>query len=368
MAGVLAHVIKRLSAIVPQNEAAVCQSFVLPVLRALGWDADDPEIVFPQYTVQGTRVDFALCHPRLKPQVFIEVKQSTTFEQGVEQLLAYAYKQGVRIAVLTDGQRWSFYLPSGAGSFGDRRFHHLDLVRRPEAEVEAVLQRYLSRVVVVSGEAFKNAQLDCDNSYRQKELRAALPRAWEALLRDGDEYVSFALSERVEAVTGIRPSADDVEEFLTEQARRGIAIDRPVFSASPREVRRTTPSDSTSVSTDDHGELWFRVGTHAAETRRTAIALVRDSLIALEAATPGFIARYAVEARHGRTRRWVSSERANLYDDRPDLCEECAVSIGEGWWLGTNYSNGEKRKMLDDMKRTASVLAGAFEFGMRDGK
>src|SRR5690606_33900989 len=78
------------------NEASVSQGIVLRLLRELGWDTFDVDIVSPEYSVEGRRVDYALCHPQRKPRVFIEVKQvgkaALDFE---EQLAAYAYKEGV---------------------------------------------------------------------------------------------------------------------------------------------------------------------------------------------------------------------------------------------------------------------------------
>jgi predicted type IV restriction endonuclease len=53
------------------NEASVSQGIVLRLLQALGWPTYDTQIVSPEYTVSGTRVDYALCHPRSKPIVFI---------------------------------------------------------------------------------------------------------------------------------------------------------------------------------------------------------------------------------------------------------------------------------------------------------
>ena len=44
------------------NEAAVSQGAVLPILQALGWPIFDAQIVCPEYTIEGKRVDFALCH------------------------------------------------------------------------------------------------------------------------------------------------------------------------------------------------------------------------------------------------------------------------------------------------------------------
>jgi len=56
------------------NEASVCQGILLRILSALSWATYDTQIVSPEYSVEGRRVDFALCHPPTKPVVFIEVK------------------------------------------------------------------------------------------------------------------------------------------------------------------------------------------------------------------------------------------------------------------------------------------------------
>jgi len=57
------------------NEAAVCQGIVLRLLHALSWPTYDTQIVSPEYSVEGRRVDFALCHPAGKLTVFIELKK-----------------------------------------------------------------------------------------------------------------------------------------------------------------------------------------------------------------------------------------------------------------------------------------------------
>ncbi len=57
------------------NEAAVSQGIVLRLLQAIGWPAYDTQVVWPEYSLSGRRVDFALCHPPAKPIAFVEVKQ-----------------------------------------------------------------------------------------------------------------------------------------------------------------------------------------------------------------------------------------------------------------------------------------------------
>jgi predicted type IV restriction endonuclease len=56
------------------NEATVSQGIVRRLLDLLSWPVYDTDIVMPEYSVSGRRVDYALCHPPQKPIVFIEVK------------------------------------------------------------------------------------------------------------------------------------------------------------------------------------------------------------------------------------------------------------------------------------------------------
>lgn len=110
------------------NEQAIKQGVVLRILTSLGWDSFDTTVVWPEYSVPPRRVDYALCHPAKKPAVFIEVKQPGQTDAADKQLFEYAFHEGVPLAVLTDGQTWSFYLPSGQGSYDDRRVYRLDLL------------------------------------------------------------------------------------------------------------------------------------------------------------------------------------------------------------------------------------------------
>ena len=54
------------------NEASVSQGIVLRLLHALGWPYNT-QVVIPEYSVEGRRVDFALCHPPSKPLVHCQI-------------------------------------------------------------------------------------------------------------------------------------------------------------------------------------------------------------------------------------------------------------------------------------------------------
>lgn len=114
---------------------------VLRILTSLGWDSFDTTVVWSEFSVAPRRVDYSLCHPPKKPTVFIEVKQPGHTEAADRQLFEYAFHEGVPLAVLTDGQTWNFYLPSGQGSYDDRRVYRLDFLERNPNEAVNKLER-----------------------------------------------------------------------------------------------------------------------------------------------------------------------------------------------------------------------------------
>jgi predicted type IV restriction endonuclease len=140
------------------SEAAVSQGIILPILNELGWPVFNTTIVIPEYSVEGLRVDYALCHPENRPAVFVEVKKVGLSESADRQLFEYAFHVGVPMAILTDGQEWSFYLPGEQGSYNERRVYKIDLLERSTDEASEILTRYLSYERTCSGEALKAAR------------------------------------------------------------------------------------------------------------------------------------------------------------------------------------------------------------------
>jgi hypothetical protein len=60
----------------------------------------------------------------------------------------------------------------------------------------------------------------------------------------------------------------------------------------------------------------------------------------------GFLERFAAR-KHGKKRRYLARNRNELYPGRPDLSEEHAIEIADGWWMGTNYSRRDFQKMIN---------------------
>ncbi len=228
------------------SEAAVSQGVVLPLLQALNWPVFDTQSVTPQYEVEGTRVDFALCDGIDNPKAFLEVKRVGQLEGGDRQLFQYAFHRGVPLAILTDGQEWSFYLPAEPGLYDERRVYKLDLLERDVSECERRFMRCLAHDAVVSGKALEAARADHQDVTRARQIDVALPKAWAALISQQDELLLELLADKVEDVCGYRPYADTCARFLQGLgATPSAARTSPPTQQSPRLI--PTPSLATPV-------------------------------------------------------------------------------------------------------------------------
>ena len=358
------------------NEAAVSQGIVLRLLHALGWPAYDTQAVWPEYSLSGRRVDFALCHPPGKPIAFIEVKQIGQSDGAERQLFEYAFHDGVPMAILTDGREWNFFLPGEQGDYGERRVYKLDMMERELAECSKRLQRYLLHSAVASGLAIQAARDDYRSVSKDRQMLAALPKAWAQIIADEDEMLLEIVADRVESLCGFKPDPDVVARFLKEgisaqplpapaQAFRqtiqhvSAARSRAPVAPEPATSTARTPQPMTTavvprgVASQGPSEIGFALDGvfHPA---RNAIDTLRQVFEALTKRDVTFLDRFAGLPHHGRSRRYLARDAEKLYPGRPDLCRDFAIQLSSGWWLGTNHSRrtiGQIIEMACDVAR-----------------
>ena len=196
------------------NEAAVSQGIVLRLLNVLTWPTYNTQVIIPEYSVEGGRVDYALCHPPSKPVVFIEVKQVGNIDGAERQLFEYAFHKGVPIAILTDGREWRFFHPIAQGDYRERRVRELDLSENNSEESAECLNRYLNYESIRTGEAIKAIKVDYEKVVQQRQVATRLPEAWSKLLEEEDEFLLHAVAEKTESLCGYRPTDEQVLSFL----------------------------------------------------------------------------------------------------------------------------------------------------------
>ena len=343
------------------SEAAVSTGAVLPILNALGWQVFNPSVVTPEYTVEGRRVDFALCRSNGQPVVFLEVKRVGVAESGERQLFEYAFHRGVPLAVLTDGQEWNFYLPAGEGDYQDRRVYKLDLLERDLSECSYSLNRYLSYADVSYGVAFENAQSDYRDVNREREIDRILPQAWDALLSEADDLLVEILADKVADLCGYKPDSETCADFLSSiarNARPSVADRRPSPTSS-----RPTPSQSDSsgqppapsIRTRNRGQTWFVLHGQKCQCRN-AIEVLTSIFEKLAEADPKFPERFA-SRKQGYKRLYLSQNKYDLHPDR-EYCDKNGRQLKFGWFIDTKQSNILKEKII----KMACEVAG-LEFG-----
>jgi len=334
------------------SEASVSQGILLPALNELGWPVFDTSVVVPEFSVESRRVDFALCHPKNKPAVFIEVKNVGLSDGADRQLFEYAFHLGVPMAILTDGQEWSFYLPGEQGRYDERRVYKIDLLERSLDEIEKRLVRYLKYYNVTSGEALKSARSDYQNVSKFRVIANNLPKAWESILQEQDSILLELLAEKVEDLCGYKPDLDICSRFLDEQINYNDSPQggkKIVRNISGHPTRNSKPSKKSRTRKVEDYNMIFKDQEFSAGSAREVMTTLFE-LLAKEDDT--FLERFA-SRKHGRKRRYLAKDKYELYPGRPDLAKENSVEVVSGWWLGTNYS----RKNIQDIINLALEVA-----------
>ena len=339
MLALIERIRERLAQSAYANEAAISHGVVTPVLNGLGWDSADPTQVVPEFSAGRGRVDFALFGRGPRPSVFIEVKGVGRAVEGDRQLFEYAFHQGVPLCVLTDGREWSFYLPSGHGSYEDRRVYRLQLDDRDPAECERILTRYLACDRVRGGQAFEDAVRDYRDVTGQREAVTALPRAWRELLAQPEDLLLDTVADRAEALCGYKPGRGDVLAFLrgmTIAAVPETTARRP--RAMPSVTTEPVAAEPVALAEPSPREVTFTMFGTTHTCANASVALI-EVLRILAARDPSKIPALADAVRTGRLNH-IAQTVAEINPLRPDLAR--AAEFSPGWLVGLNIANRDK--------------------------
>jgi hypothetical protein len=100
--------IKKFRSLYEQNEMAVRDQIVNPILRNLGWNPENPEEVQPNVSTEEGVPDYSLIKNG-KKILFVEAKKlGVDIEQRevIRQLAKYSFSEGTKYGVLTNGAVW----------------------------------------------------------------------------------------------------------------------------------------------------------------------------------------------------------------------------------------------------------------------
>jgi hypothetical protein len=331
------------------SEIQVSQGIVQRILRELGWDVFDTDVVYPEYPLRGLRVDFALCSPPRQPMIFIEIKQVGRSEGADQQLFQYAYFEGIPVGILTDGRTWSFYLPGGQGDFPARLVYKLDIVERDVDEVIEKLRRYLDYSRVRNGEARRAVDADYEDVTKARRAISALPSAWAKLVEEGDylhDLLIEIVADKVQDIADSRPDSEAVMSFLS-----GLQLNTPEsFRTSSRNVTHLKPAEkpksAITVPSGDHKSIGFTFRNE--DYRKKSKADVVRAVFELFAREyPGFEEKfYRLDGETGnRNRRYMAKSRQELNPNLdPKVCQQ--YELASGWLIDTKYDGEDMEHMI----------------------
>lgn len=221
------------------SEADISLSVILRVLDALNWNPYNRREVSSQHSVEKKSVDLALLTGN-KTTVFIEVKKGgEPLEKHQEQLLDYTFRHGVKIAILTNGTTWWFYLPLREGNWKQRKFDTMELGKQDKEEIAQKLVDFLDKENVSSGKAVQNAE----DLYKKHQIAVTLPEAWNQLVSEPEGLIIDLLVEKTRELCGHKPQEKEVKKFLSVHLQT-IRITQPSMDRKPDPSPKRNPSGS----------------------------------------------------------------------------------------------------------------------------
>jgi len=204
--------------IISFDEAAIKQAVILKILSILGWDTFNIDEVTPEYSIGGKRVDYSLRINNVN-KVFIEAKRPGEDLENYsyqEQLLNYSFQEGIKLAILTNGVIWLFYLPLYEGSWEQRKFYAIDIFQQATDDVASKFVSFLSKENLNNGEAVKNAEAIYKGQQKVNILKETLPKAWNKIVQEANELLIDLINDTTEKICGYKADSAMVEEFISK--------------------------------------------------------------------------------------------------------------------------------------------------------
>ena len=117
-----------------RSEALTRNVLVDPLLRVLGWDTEDPNLMMPEFSIDRGFADYALLKEG-KPAIVVEAKSlGTPLNDAAAQGIGYCINDGVRYFAVTDGRQWEVYETHRPVPLSDKKVLSFDIAG-PSAEV-----------------------------------------------------------------------------------------------------------------------------------------------------------------------------------------------------------------------------------------
>ena len=327
------------------NESTAKTAFVMPMLRALGWDTTNPDEVHMEYRVATHLKGYAdialLAHD--VPLILIETKAphgSLEIEKNKIQVLEYCRMKQVQIGVLTNGLEWRIYYLGAGADESSALAEIINLVHRTTEDSAKVLGRLLSK------DAF-GLNKGAHTNVKQAWYNRILSNLWKSLLARGDKSLVMLLGKEAKKRQIYIPP-NDVKKFIVARSTLLDTVDEPPISpvAPPQDKQEVIPPAPKP------GKLFHvRVRIFGVESEFKSL---RETLInfALQAC-------HQNEAELGNLARCLEADGRKLimvYSDEQPPTLRSPRRIGEtNYWLETHFSKANIKKACNRIKLALSL-------------
>lgn len=233
---------RKYRALYEQNEMAVRDQLVNPILRSLGWDPENPEEVQPNISMEEGFPDYSLIKNG-RNVLFIEAKKlSVDIEERevIRQLARYCFGEGMMYGVLTNGAIWILFRAFQEGTTIAER-----IVWKTDVESDE-LTASVRRLTTISKEGVENIEILI------KKLQI-LDGIWQSLVDEPEEMIRglIPVFDRLikEGYPGFEFESSEVEDFLREKIKELITPTEGkevvIFPEPPIRLRKMRISGDT---------------------------------------------------------------------------------------------------------------------------
>jgi hypothetical protein len=201
------------------EEAAIKQSIVLKMLSLLGWDPFNIDEIEPDYRVGTGKIDFLLKSDKTN-KIFLNVKKDLANSQKLqEQLFQLATQKDIKIAILTNGVIWNFFLPLMDGSPEEKKFHVMEINKEEADNIAQGFSDFLLRKNVISGNTLKTAESLYLNRKKAMLVNEYLPKAWQKIINEPEKWLANIISKATKDLCGYEPDPETVKEFVLSEIK-----------------------------------------------------------------------------------------------------------------------------------------------------
>ena len=176
------------------GETQTKESFINPMISALGWDVTDFDEVKLEYrhTKKATPVDYALLID-LTPKLYIEAKQlgsNLDDYKWIAQILTYSTMAGVKWSLLTDGNHYKLFNTTAEARLEEKLFYEWKMTEITEENVDGIL----SFLKLLTKDKFKDDEIEIawQNHFEVNKVRKTLKK----IINDKDESLLNLIRKR----------------------------------------------------------------------------------------------------------------------------------------------------------------------------